>query len=417
METENVTRNWLGTQGRPLLFIAPLMVAVPGCQSRDFERLQSGSREQNWNAGDSTQGLKKMAGIDVSGKKPAKASRGAQGSSAVCTSFPAGRGGSGEQGFRGQNGGKISAFLSYVGEESFVMQGTKNKPGSTVDLEFNETYPLKPRDGREARFEGYIPLDVRGSQGGEGGDGGPGGSSATCTVSVPCVDSEQTGCTAPKTLWSGSRGNPGAGGSGGNGGIVEINVAPEETELLWTVKPLIEGGEPGESGSGSGGARGNSPVQKGAPGKTIIKVGEKTYEKPFQWNPVDIKLNEQIPDGFLENKEEFSVQHIMLQNDGGMPTPALDVEIELFPKDYIERSAGKPQKVVLSKSDALQPGAKPSELKFPEAARYKIVERDEYISDDKGFPISRFDLYIKLKQLISAVKPAYRFNVGHPVCL
>jgi hypothetical protein len=337
--------------------------------------------------------------VDASGQKGGDGRHGAPGSSGGGYGSAGSRGGDAGPAQRGQDAGWVRVRLEPSGESALVAAGDRSLG------------PAAERFVEEVAFgeSGSLLFSAVGGDGGHGGHGGRGGDGAS---GRPGSDA-----TRYSSGTDGGPGGPGgdggratSGADGGSGGHVRVQVDDTATHLLMLVEHRIHGGRGGnhgthgEGGSGGSGGRGGSSYswtesesytdsegnrrtrtthhrnpggssgRSGMPGSRghghladgttgqegsflieVVEDGEtRSYPARYDLRLLAFNHESENADTVYEPQEKVRVYDVIVENCGGMPTPAHhDIELRLEQKGWV-----LPHDEALLVPRSLPPGAR-----------------------------------------------------------
>lgn len=310
-----------------------------------------------------------LATYSVSGRAGAKGMDGAHGLSGTSYGEHGRPGADASAAEAGQNAGTIRVVL----EERDGMIALR---GEAVDADGCRS---AISESLVAVGNGLIELRACGGRGGDGGAGGNGGAGTRGRPGSDATSVSVGGNGGPGGNGA-TGGNGSSGAVGGRGGTVVVEVSDADTPLLMLVDPVVDGGKGGSCGrNGSGGAGGDGGVggssyswsesetytdsngntqthvnsrwnpggsqgrsgRRGADGHGQLAAGARGEDGTYQicvrtdsvthWysSRYDLRLvgfahDSLNEDGVYEPGEIVRVFDLVVENIGGMPTPAKD---------------------------------------------------------------------------------------------
>jgi hypothetical protein len=371
-----------------------------------------------------------LATLDVSGRRGADGKHGAPGMSggrAGAHGSPGGRAGPAEV---GEDAGVIQLTLEATDIENVarIAATITRSEGSTEEIDTVRTISA----------DGFVELLAIGGEGGEGGRGGAGGGGA------PGSDgADATRWSSGQSGGAGGMGGPGGDGSsgapGGSGGRIVVSTGAGSTHLLMLVRHAVDGGgggAPGRNGAGGpggpGGRGGSShswtetdyytdsegntqsrtsyhsnpggadgppgasgppgnarltPGADGADGQVVFEVrgagGEVArYSTRYHLQLVSFAHASSNRDLVYEPLEEIEVTDLVIENAGGMPTPAAEVRVALSQDGWVDTD----ESVSLAVPRALEPGQR---VELDGALRFRVGDFRPHESAD---PLDEVDV-------------------------
>jgi hypothetical protein len=330
-----------------------------------------------------------LATFDVSGRRGADGVHGTPGWPGGSSGAHGGRGGDAGEASAGEHAGRIRLELDIDDADGVIaLKGEQVSPTGQIE-------PIRTTVVIDDR--GFFQLGAVGGAGGKGGNGGHGGDGAAGSDGSDATRWSRGGDGGDGGD-GGAGGDATSGGAGGRGGEIVLAVSEDDTPLLMLVRHDLVGGTGGTAGTngrgGSGGAGGNGGDSyrwsedesytdsqgnrqtrthwhsnpggsdgsrgrggpsgrasvkagaNGADGKLTIEVrgegGVQQYSSRYDLRLAAFSHDSLNEDAVYEPHELVRVFDLVVENVGGMPTPAKDeLSLALVPGGWVKPEPGE----------------------------------------------------------------------------